>query len=436
MNRITEAQYPISFRADEARELGQRIRNHHSVSLIGMKRVGISNFLRFFLHHPDITKTYIQAKTKELFIPIDLNDLISCELFPFWRLTLKRLVDTVEDSQLSDELKERCRRYFSQSIQLNDLFFTFDSVQKVISLLVEENIVPVLFFMRFDRMKNATTSDFFHNLEALSDRANQQLTFVFTSYRPLSEILAHFPSNFSSTILLEDMYLRPASLPDMQIILQTLQQRYDLKLRKSTQEHLIAFSGGHVQYLQFSLIYLSKMDVIPDDQQELFQILVEDEEITLQSEELFASLTPSEQDVLLQTVKKKNILNSLEELPSYLVDTGILKITKEKGIKIFSPFLEHFLQQKSSVNKAETEFTKKEFLLFDFLKQNENRLCEREDVVEAIWPECKETGVSDWAIDRLVSRVRQKLKKQQSSYKIVTVVTRGYKLVNTQLPVR
>jgi len=39
-----------------------------------------------------------------------------------------------------------------------------------------------------------------------------------------------------------------------------------------------------------------------------------------------------------------------------------------------------------------------------------------------------EFGVSDWAIDRLVARVRVKLPQQNSPYEIVTVRTRGYKL--------
>jgi DNA-binding response OmpR family regulator len=46
-----------------------------------------------------------------------------------------------------------------------------------------------------------------------------------------------------------------------------------------------------------------------------------------------------------------------------------------------------------------------------------------------VWPEYEEFGVSDWTIDRLIARLRAKLKQQQSTYTIVTVKTRGYKLV-------
>ena len=49
-NGVIEASYPITFRQNEARVLGEHLKNRHSVVLIGMKRVGISNFLRFFLN--------------------------------------------------------------------------------------------------------------------------------------------------------------------------------------------------------------------------------------------------------------------------------------------------------------------------------------------------------------------------------------------------
>ena len=56
-------------------------------------------------------------------------------------------------------------------------------------------------------------------------------------------------------------------------------------------------------------------------------------------------------------------------------------------------------------------------------------MCEREDFIDAVWPEYAEAGVSDWAIDRLVARVRNKLKTQEIDYEIQTIITRVYKLV-------
>src|SRR5690242_9453304 len=104
---ITEMQYPLEFREKDAKALGTFLMHRQSVQLIGMKRVGISNFLRFFLFHKDIKRQYLPQDGKNLFIPVDLNNLIERELFPFWRLTFKRIVDAVEMSLIDARLKEK-----------------------------------------------------------------------------------------------------------------------------------------------------------------------------------------------------------------------------------------------------------------------------------------------------------------------------------------
>ena len=56
---------------------------------------------------------------------------------------------------------------------------------------------------------------------------------------------------------------------------------------------------------------------------------------------------------------------------------------------------------------------------------------EREEIIQAVWPEVEEVGVSDWAIDRLVARLRAKLKSQNAKVEIQTVKTRGYKMTES-----
>ena len=72
--------------------------------------------------------------------------------------------------------------------------------------------------------------------------------------------------------------------------------------------------------------------------------------------------------------------------------------------------------------------SKKEHLLLTILEENRGALCEREHIIEYVWPEAQAYGVSDWAVDRLIARLRSKLKSSASEYEIVTVKTRGYKL--------
>src|SRR5579859_3216617 len=131
-----EAQYPKDFRREEQEQLIKHLSHRYSVQLIGMKRVGISNFLRFFLAQ--------QAKNNkaanELFVAIDLKDMVEREVYPFWTLTFKRLADAVQESATTREIKQQMQSLFLQSIQSQDLFLLFDNLRVALQVLVTNEI--------------------------------------------------------------------------------------------------------------------------------------------------------------------------------------------------------------------------------------------------------------------------------------------------------
>lgn len=226
------------------------------------------------------------------------------------------------------------------------------------------------------------------------------------------------------------MDIKPTNAKDSAVIFQTFQKKYQLRIDQNTQKAIIWLSGGHVQYLQLSLIVFNeKGTAIKKDQ--LNDILLADERITLQSEELYESFNADEQNILKQIILKGKLNDEESQKTQYLFDTGCIMKTK-KDIQIFSPLFETYLlgkiQAKTNGEKNNFDFTKKEYLLFQTLKETVNQICEREVIIAKVWPEYSEIGISDWAVDRLVARVRAKLKKQNSPFEIVTVKTRGYKL--------
>ncbi len=424
-NHIPEMLYPVTFRQEDAKKLGKYLEQRRSVNLIGMRRVGISNFLRFFLYNPHVVSTYISNEQKHLFIPVDLNDLVEREIYPFWTLTLKRVVDASETTTLPDTVKEKINSLFLTSIQSQDLFLVIDTLRRALLLLVENNMYPTLFFLRFDRLQDAFNPTFFDNLEGLYDAAHERLAYVFTSYRSLDSI---FPTAKTSlSVFAQQMFVHPALEEDMEIVYQTYKDRYNLDLSPKVEKELFSLVGGNIQYLQLALIILNekKKEKIATEKQ-LKDLLLSDERITLESEELWESLNREEQKVLLAVVNNEEVSQKDEITATYLWDTGFIKENK-----VFSPlFTEYLLHKSLDENKSEEKvhLTRKEHLLFKLLEAHLGDICERDGIIETVWPEYKEFGVSDWAIDRLVARVRVKLREQKSPYEIVTVRTRGYKL--------
>ena len=420
-----EALYPISFRRDDAAVLGQHLKNRNSIVLIGMKRVGISNFLRFFLNHKEIAKKYISDGNSQLFIPVDLNDLVEREVFPFWILTLKRILDSVEGSRLKEKTKEYIERLFLDSMQSKDTFLTIENVKKSLNRIARENISPTIFFIRFDRLKEAITLELFGNLQGLKDASDKKVSFVFTSFRGLTDLSPNVFTKSSVALFARNMYIRPAEKTDTKTIFDTYKARYKLIFPSTSEASLFEIVDGYVQYLQLALISFHESGKTFKNKQEILDFLFRDERIMLQSEELWESLSNIEQSVLVKIEKKQKITPEERRAASYLWNCGFVD-----GNSIFSPLFSYYLKERQMAksNASGIELSKKEHLLFTHLKNKIGIICEREEIIQAVWSEVEEFGVSDWAIDRLVARLRVKLKSQNAKFEIQTIKTRGYKM--------
>ncbi len=427
---VIEATYPISFRESDAVKLGQHLKSRNSVVLIGMKRVGISNFLRFFLNHKEIAKTYIADGNSHLFIPVDLNDLVEREVFPFWTLTLKRIYDAVESSALDKQAKEYVEKLFLDSMKSKDTFLTIESVKKSLAKITQENVLPTIFFIRFDRLKEVVTTELFGNLQGLKDAANRKVSYIFTSFRGLTDLAPQVFTKSSISLFALNMYIKPAEKEDTKIIFDTYKAKYKLSLPKSLESSLFEVVDGYVQYLQLALISFHEAGKKFKDKKEILDFLSNDERIMLQSEELWESLDNAEKNVLLKIEKNEEVTSDEKKITSYLWDSGFVVDSKNKTL-VFSPLFSHYLKQRQITKgaTASVDLSKKENLLFSFLKSKIGVICEREEIIQGVWPEVEEFGVSDWAIDRLVARLRVKLKSQNAKFEIQTVKTRGYKMV-------
>lgn len=417
----------MTFRQNDAKTLGQHLKLRHCVELVGMKRVGISNFLRFFLNNKGVPEKYIDKQEAHFFVVVDLNDLIEVEIFPFWILTFKRLVDRLPHLKVTESVRSEITTLFTEAIQSQDIFLTVDALRKSIVLVCDRGFYPTFFLLRFDRIGQVVNKQFYANLVGLREATGGRLAYVFTSFRTLDRIA---PEVFERKLMSEfshEMYVKPAEKADFETIFKSLAARYHLPNGQVAKE-LLELCGGHVQYLQLGSIILSqKKEKI--EATEISKMLLADERVRYLGEEIWESLREGEQEVLLSVLAGKKYD---AEKAKYLWVTGIL----DENNKVFSKLFADFFK-KSSVGKNgnaagigddKVEFTKKEHSLYNFLLEHAGEVCEREKIIEAVWSEVEDLGVSDWTIDRLVARLRTKLKKQGSKYQVVTVKTRGYKL--------
>ena len=73
-----------------------------------------------------------------------------------------------------------------------------------------------------------------------------------------------------------------------------------------------------------------------------------------------------------------------------------------------------------------------QYRLLELLYDGAERVCSRDEIVEAVWPEASEEGVSDQAIDALVRRLRERIGEVDPDHEyIVTVRGHGFRLNKT-----
>ena len=72
-----------------------------------------------------------------------------------------------------------------------------------------------------------------------------------------------------------------------------------------------------------------------------------------------------------------------------------------------------------------------QYRLLELLYDNEGKVCSRDEVVQAVWPDAVEEGVSEQAIDALARRSRERLSELDPDHQyIVTVRGHGFKFDN------
>jgi len=72
-----------------------------------------------------------------------------------------------------------------------------------------------------------------------------------------------------------------------------------------------------------------------------------------------------------------------------------------------------------------------QYRLLELLYDNEGKVCSRDEVVQAVWPDAVEEGVSEQAIDALARRLRERLSELDPDHQyIVTVRGHGFRFDN------
>ncbi len=419
-----ESLYPDDARFNEIEKILSFIKEGNSVQLISVPGAGRSNLFGLLAYNRKVRVKHLGQNQKNYhFVNINLSEVKNKANSEIFKFIFLELLDSLKERKIEQEYVSNILR---ESISMNDEMVIFQGLKKTIEYLtLEKNLTIVFLFDRFEIFTQTATSDFFSNLRILRNKAKYHFSSVFSLNKPLDEIFEkELLVDFYEFIADHVVYLPIHDKPGVDFRISYLEKSTGKKIPKEKLDEILKLTGGHGKLTRICLELYLNSDVSDFISQKTVQGGLF---------EITSSLSPSD----LKDLKEKNSNSYLEEI-------GLLK-----DAKVTIPLLEEFMggleadkesilfdQNTSKITRGESNLsdnlTSSEFKLLKFLIENENKILEREEIISSVWKDSKTTqGVTDQALDQLISRLRKKIEDNPNSpTHLLTIKGRGFKFQN------
>lgn len=226
-------------------------------------------------------------------------------------------------------------------------------------------------------------------------------------------------------------YIIPRSNEDMSILLEKEERWFIYKLEKKVKEKIIELSGGYSSLarglLALALTNQERFITFTNDE------LVETQEVKTWLHKLYFSMAEQSQQILQKLVvnPKLNIDNS------YLANSGLL-IDGRFFTPLFRIYIENLAKDDIKLHSKDDQlylgeqklseiFTNQEELVFNYFWDKADAVISREEIANVMWAGNANESYSDWAIDKIISKIRDKILDDDKTL-IQTIKGKGFKL--------
>ena len=425
-------------------------------SVVGVSNVGKSVLLRC-LSSPEVHKAYLGTNVdKYLFVHVDLNLASQVTEQGFYEVILRSMLRVLATSKVEPDLQAVVQQSYQTVIAPNSPFLIplafEDSLQ---ALCTRQPAMLVLLFDEFDEVFGEIESRVFVRLRALKDRQWTQLCFVTATGHPLPEIrhdrqAGEFCELFAANV----RHLLPLAEPDAREFVENWAARTNVELTDGDIAFIVDCAGGHPGLLQVTSRVLARAKeeaasrLASAAYERVRERLDSDTNVRLECAKLWNDLTVLEQEVLIDLLTAKPSVG----VPDSLAEKGIVRPAGAGG-QVFSALFAGFARRQQLVRRRGPQgiridvesgdvwvdgklaplLTDLEYKLLLLLYGNLDRICDKYKIVESVWGENYIDEVDDARIEKLVSRLREKLEPKPEEPKYVqTIRGRGYKLVSPE----
>ena len=364
--------YPANYRHLEVQAILSAVQGGECVSVVGLSGSGKSNLLGFIARRLGLGNE--PGSPYPFFVLVDLNLLVESHLPAFFQLIRQSIASAVNHSghKLPGQFQPADQQL---------------ALETDISNLLSQVPGLCLLFDRFDIFVKQESPTLFSNLRALRDKHKYGLTFVTAARNPLpadNELVELFYANI--------LWLGPLNESDSRWTVEQYMLRKSLRWNQATIQQLVTVSGKYPSLLRAVC-------------------------------EAHASGTALEENQLSShPLVQRRLTEILADHPT--------ELDLEHSGLAGNPLLAQMPAFHSSAKPFDTTgMTAKEYLLLEYFRSHPNIVCDKDTLIQAVWPEDKifTQGVRDDSLAQLVRRLRLKIEPDASnpSY-IQTIPGRGY----------
>ncbi len=449
--RLVEGSY---LRRPDIQHIIQQLYNLNCVEVIGFSNIGKSALLRILSQADIWTQELGEAGNEFLPIYIDCNRMLELSDHGFYELVLRCLQES--SAQLA-ALPELVVAYETLVTPTSEFQVPLSFNRGLTAVLHSTRRKVILLFDEFDEPFAQIHSRVFLNLRALKDRYKTSLAYVTATSQPLTQQRSEdHCGEFCELFSHHGWYLAPLTRPDVDRFVCDYMTMHEVNFHSADIDFIYEWAGGHPRLLEgVCRLWSAALEtVVPtSDPLERWQLhrqvarqLRTNENLGLECAKIWNKCTDAEQTALVglfkaeqqsdQTVLaqliRQHLLFKVEGKPQFFCRL-ISEYVQRKAVHAqpdASPLWVDLASGEVLVNGVAVEtLTNLEYRLMLLLFQNPEKIIDKYQIVSQVWGEEYIDEVDDARIEKLVSRLRQKIEQDAGAPRFLTTVRgRGYKL--------
>jgi hypothetical protein len=426
-------------------------------AIVGLSNTGKSWLLRTLCQR-EIQADHLGPHADEyLFVYIDCNSMLELSEQGFYEAILRATRDVLTRQGIDETLLSETETHYRGVIESDHTFRVPLSFNEAIVALSERLQRRIVFlFDEFDEPFAALDGRVFLNLRALKDRYGVGLCYVTATEKPLNAARQEAAvSEFSELFAGRTRWLSMLDRDDATQIIEAQARAEGVTLENDQVGFVLRQAGGHPGLVQAATQVLLRVEVgAPQDLRQRGLTLARD---TLDSApvvhtecaKLWQQLEEGEREALMRLVTLGTEQVNEAKIQS-LQRKGILSETAQPPT-IFGQLFERFTRRQRLIREGAVRgvqvdvdsgdvwvdgvpaptLTELEYRLLLLLYGRLDKICDKYQIVEAVWGEAYIDQVDDARIEKLVSRLRTKVEQDPSApCYLITMRGRGYKLVS------